>query len=168
MTASPPPVAPSLHADVARLAPLLGTWRGEGAGEYPTIDSFNYIEEVTFGHVGKPFLAYAQKTRHAETQMPMHAESGYWRPVGVEGIEVVLVHPTGILEAQSGSIATTDSGLVIEVTTTDVTMTPTAKRVDQVSRRFVVDGDELHYTVAMAAVGEPLTHHLEARLTRAS
>lgn len=44
---------PPLHPFVAPLSYLLGTWRGQGEGEYPTIPSFGYGEELRFSHSGK-------------------------------------------------------------------------------------------------------------------
>ncbi len=151
-----------LHPQLAPIGDLVGTWRGTGSGSYPTIDDFSYVEEVTFGHVGKPFLAYGQKTRHASTDLPLHAETGYWRVTDAGGLEVVMAHPTGIVEVLVGTIA---DG-VFDLRTTTVHGTPTAKSVTEVHRRFVHDGDELRYEVAMAAVGQPLTHHLAATLRR--
>jgi hypothetical protein len=154
--------APPLHPEVVPLAGLLGTWRGEGAGEYPTIASFRYGEEVRFWHVGKPFLAYVQRTWSPDDGRPLHAESGYWRakPGGV--VEVVLAHPTGIVEVLEGRL---DGGRV-ELASTTVATPGTAKEVTALRRRFELDGDTLAYTVAMAAVGQPLQHHLAATLRR--
>lgn len=156
------PAEPALPPGLEPIAFLLGTWRGEGKGEYPTIDPFRYGEEVRFWHVGKPFLAYAQRTWSLDDGSARHGEMGYWRPVAPGRIEIVLSHPTGIVEIQEGTI----SGTSVEVASTTVARTSTAKEVTRLERRLEVDGDVLRYEVRMAAVGVPVTRHLAAELRR--
>jgi hypothetical protein len=155
------------HPGVGLLARLLGTWRGEGEGVYPTIERFRYSEEVTFGHVGKPFLTYRQSTVNLVTGLPAHAEVGYWRP-GADGrVELVLAHPTGITEVEHGPIEETEEGILIHLRSTAVAGTETAKSVTSIERRLRVTGDELRYDMGMAAVGQAHQHHLSATLRRA-
>ena len=157
-----PATPPPLHPDIAHLAWLLGAWAGSGEGHYPTIESFAYNEQVEFGHVGKPFISYVQRTKHAETGMPLHAEAGYFRPVGTDAIELVLVQPSGIVEMHEGAVA----GMSIDLTATSVQTTATAKDVTEVRRTLTVTDDVLTYDVHMAAVGLQLQHHLAATLHR--
>jgi hypothetical protein len=158
---------PVLHPAVEGLSFLLGTWRGEGRGDYPTIEPFAYREEIELWHVGKPFLAYRQRTVDAGTDQPLHAEMGYWRPgAAATGVELVLAHPSGITEVYIGGVDTEDGTRRISLRTTSVSATPTAKRVDELVRELRVAGDTLTYDVHMAAVGQPLTHHLSATLSR--
>jgi hypothetical protein len=48
--ASQPSAPQTTHPAVAPLAFLLGKWRGEGEGSFPTISSFRYGEELLFSH----------------------------------------------------------------------------------------------------------------------
>ncbi|MDA8393298.1 MAG: FABP family protein [Actinomycetota bacterium] len=168
MTSDP---TPALHPALEHLQPLLGCWTGEGEGEYPTIEPFRYGEEVRFWHSGKPFLAYSQRTWSLDDGRPLHAETGYWRASGARQVEVVLAHPTGIVEIDEGVV----SDGVIDLHSTFVGCTTTAKAVTQLSRRFVLGGHDaasegtagtLSYTLSMAAAGLPLQHHLAATLHR--
>jgi hypothetical protein len=159
-------VGQPLHPDVEPLACLLGTWRGEGAGSYPTIEQFRYSEEVTFAHVGKPFLAYRQATVNLGTGLPAHAEAGYWRPAGPGRVELVMAHPTGIVEIEEGTVEPQGDGTELHLRSTAVAGSSTAKSVVTLERRFRVAGDTLRYELAMGAVGQPHQHHLRAELRR--
>jgi hypothetical protein len=157
----------SLHPDLAPLAALLGTWRGGGHGDYPTIDPFDYDEEVVYGHAGKPFVAYTQRTRHADTGQPLHAEAGYLRPGRTAGTaELVIAQPTGITEVHTGTVEDGDGRLVLDLRCDAPGRTPSALPVHVVRRRIVVEDGVLHYDLWMAHDATPESHHLTATLHR--
>ena len=153
----------SLHPDLRELAFLAGTWVGVGHGEYPTIEDFNYNEEISINPVpGKPMLEYHQRTRRAGTDEPLHGEHGYFRWAGAGRAELVLAQPTGIVEVHAGTI----DGTHLHLRALAVDRTPTSVDVEDVERHIVVDGDTMTYRLSMAAVGQGLQVHLRATLHR--
>jgi hypothetical protein len=72
----------------------------------------------------------------------------------------VVAHPTGVVEVAEGSF----DGTTMRLCSTTVGRSGSAKAVTAIERDLVVDGDVLSYALRMAAVGEPLTHHLAAQL----
>ena len=154
---------PELHKAIAPpLASLIGTWRGQGKGEYPSIENFEYGEEVTFWHTGRPWLGYLQRTWSLANVAPMHSESGFWRPQRDGSLEVVIAHAFGIVEVLEGR----SDEAVIELSSKSLTSTSSAKEVRAVTRTFQVAEDFLVYDVAMAYDAHPLQHHLGATLTK--
>ena len=154
----------ALHPALDHLAGLIGTWRGQGHGEYPTITSFDYTDEWQFMDIGKPFLLFVERTWNA-ADAPMHTETGYLRAPSPDVIEIVAAIPTGQAECGSGTCATGGGGVRI-VTDAAVTCTPKAKRVDRIVRTFDLSGTSLAYQMDMAAVGQGITLHLTSHLTR--
>lgn len=167
------PPAPTLHESLEPLAFLVGTWRGFGAGVYPTIEDFRYEQEVGFSHDGRPFLHYASRSWVLDADggrlRPGGGETGWWRIGSTpREVEVMLAHHTGIVEIYVGEVAFTKIELVTDV----VARTATAKPVTGLKRLYgLVPGDggaerDLAYAIDMAAVGQPLQSHLSARLIK--
>lgn len=172
---------PELHPALGALRDYVGHWRGRGRGGYPTIEDFDYAQEIRISHDGRPFLAYESRAWLLDEQSrpvrPAGRESGWWRPVVRDGeptgeLEVLLSTPTGIMELHVGRVdgprperpgAGTAS---VEIATDAVMRTASAKEVTAGRRLYgIVDGDLL-YAQEMAAVGHPMAPHLSARLVR--
>jgi len=151
---------PALHPDVAPLGFLLGSWMGEGKGFYTTIQPFEYGEEIRIWHVGKPLLAYTQRTWALDDGRPLHGESGFWRMAGSGRVELVVAHPNGHAEVAEGTL----EGTSISVATISMARTSTAKPVDAIERQINVNGEVMTYELRMAAMGRPLDGHLQAEL----
>lgn len=156
------PQPPALHPDLVPLAFLLGKWRGEGRGLWRADPPFRYAEEVEFGHVGRPFLAYRQRTWAADDGRPMHAEAGYLRPGQGGRVELVLAQPTGLTEVQVGPL----DGRRLTLRAAAIGRSPTALNVTAIERQVWMEGDTLHYLVRIAMNDEPLAAHLAATLRR--
>jgi hypothetical protein len=163
---------PPLHKSLQQLLPFIGVWRGRGSGEYPTIDSFEYAQEVRISHDGRPFLAYESRawlvTPEGEPIRPSHRETGWWRAVHdadgnpTEEIEALFCSPTGIGEYYVGVV----EGVKLQMATAQVLRTDTAKQVDRNQRLYGIVERDLLYAQEMEAMGQPLQPHLAARLER--
>jgi hypothetical protein len=156
----------NLHPDCAPIAWLLGTWRGNGHGDYPTIKPFQFGQECIFTHDGRPFFHYMSRSWEVDEQGEKVAErgieTGFIRCRADGHLEWLLTHNTGFAEVWYG----TAEGAKIEVTTDAVVRTETAKEYAGGHRMYgLVEGDLL-WAFDMAAVGQPLQPHLWGRLVR--
>lgn len=158
--------AAALHPALGPLTRLIGTWRGQGEGAYPTIDPFTYREEVVFSHDGRPVLAYRQRTWRADADVAMHVESGFLRGQIDGRAELIIAQPTGFGEVATLAIVEDGDTLVLEGGRSLLQRSPSAKDVSDVRRRFRVVGDELHYDLWMTYAGHEDVHHLRALLRR--
>ncbi|WP_406216613.1 FABP family protein [Streptomyces canus] len=163
--------APGPHALLEPVLGFLGVWRGRGRGGYPTLDGdFAYAQEVSFRHDGRPFLRYEARAWLLDGDgaplRPAARESGWWRLQPDGRVEALVTQPTGITEILVGHAG---QGAV-DLSTHSVALTPTAKNVTATRRRYTLaDGDSDTFTFVhdLAAVGQPLQHHLSATLRRA-
>jgi hypothetical protein len=157
-----------IHDALLALLPLVGVWRGRGAGVVASTGAqFAYGQQVSFVHDGRPFLAYESRTWLLDDDgaviRPAWRESGFWRP-GATGddVEVILASNTG-QALQFGGRA---GDLRWELETTSAVPAATAKHVDGERRMYALVDDQLRYVTELAPAGQPFAPHLSATLTR--
>ena len=156
----------TLHPDCAPIAWLLGTWHGNGHGDYPTIDAFSFGQEAIFTHDGRPFFHYMSRAwivdANGDKVREGAIETGFLRPKADGTLEWLMTHNTGFVEVWYG----TSEGAKIEITTDAVVRTHTAKEYVAGHRMYgLVEGDLL-WAFDMAAMGQQLQPHLWGRLVR--
>ncbi|CAL5335357.1 unnamed protein product [Camellia sinensis] len=156
-------VGVGVHPGVVPLSYLLGTWRGQGEGGFPTISTFQYGEELHFSHPGnKPVIAYSQKTWKLNSGEPMHAEAGYWRPKPDGTLEVVISQIKALVFLNfRGTYNAQD-----KVVKLHSELVANASKVREISRVFKLVNGELSYVVEMATSLTSLQPHLKASLKK--
>lgn len=144
------------------LEELVGTWRGGGAGEFPTMDPFIYEEEITFLDLGVPAIVYRQRAWSPEHDELLHLETGLWRSDEDDTLAVTIALPR-VAEVSEGWIR---DGRV-ELATTSVSRAQGGAGLVAVRREYEVGSDTITYDIAMATVGVPrLATHLIGTLWR--
>ena len=110
------------------LAWLIGRWEGAGVVGYPTIESAHFGQEIEVTHDGRGFLKWESKAWILDSEngakvRPAAVESGFWRPLENGEVELLLAHPTGIVELYYGKMEPAK----VELRTDGVLRSPGAK-----------------------------------------
>ena len=159
-------IDPDLPPALAPLAWLIGRWEGAGVVGYPTMESVNFGQEIEVSHDGRPFLEWQSRTwlldAEGGLEKPAARESGFWRVPEEGTAELLLTHPTGIVEMYYGTIE--PARLTLQ--TDAVVRSPHAKDYSAAKRLYGLVDSRLMWAMDMAAEGKPLQSHASAELRR--
>ena len=163
---------PDLHPALLGLLPFVGLWRGRGQGGYPGMEDFNFAQEITISHDGRPFLRYESRAWILDDDSQpaglANREIGWWRPVtdaegrATDDMEATLCQPTGVMELYLGKV----TGTRLEMEADAIVRSPTAQEVTAGHRLFGIVEGALLYAQEIAAEGRGLEPHMSARLLR--
>ena len=147
---------------------LVGRWTGEGGGGYPTIDAFEYSEELKIEQRSDhPALHYEQRTwKHSEFgDVASHWETGLLR-ISSDGTASLNNAQGGRSETMEGTWSPTDTGWSLEFHSTGFAGDD---RVIASTRHFEVGPDAMVYVHEMkTTTTNEMSVHLRASLTRDS
>jgi hypothetical protein len=158
------------QAILEALTSLLGTWKGQGKGMFPTLEDFEYSETLQIRRdPGASFLTYQQDTELIDAQgnpsRKSHWEAGVLRPQENGSIELACVQGSGRVEVLQGKLLVKQSlpgtiGLQFESK-----LIGNDERVKAAIREWTLSGNQLKYVMKMSTSRvDELSLHLEANL----
>lgn len=158
----------SINPAVAPLAWMVGRWEGVGVVGYPDMESRNFGQELVISHDGRPFLEVDSRTfllrEDGSLERPLAREVGFFRVLDNGEVELLLAHPTGIVEMYAGERE--KDRPVLNLRTDGVMRSPAAREYTAATRMYGLVESKLMWVMDMAAEGHPLTSHLSAQLSR--
>ena len=161
-----------LHPALLGLLPFVGLWRGRGQGGFPAEADYDFGQEVRISHDGRPFLRYEARSWLLDDESKPAGEwiteSGFWRPVLVDGrpgdeMEATIITPEGTAELYVGK---TIGPTRLEMAADAVAYTPTGQHLTGAQRLFGIVDAALLYAHEMAIDDSGLRPHMSARLLR--
>jgi len=151
-------------AVAALVAELVGTWSGEGEGQYPTIDSFHYRETTEFAErPDHPALSFEQRAwkETPDGEVVSHWELGLLR-ISSDGSVLMRNAQGGRSETMVGSWETDGDGWSILLRSTGYAGD---ERVIASNRSFRLRPGELGYEMHMETTAtHQMSLHLRATL----
>src|SRR5688572_760749 len=151
-----------------QLFPLLeGIWKGEGRGQFPTVNSFDYRETLTYTRRDEKTLAYEQRSQKRydgqSEWLESHWENGFIRILENGELELTSAQ-IGRTEVLTGSVDSIDDLLRIHFVSKTITNDP---RMISSARTFELEGDTLRYEMEMHTTAvDRSTKHLKVALQR--
>lgn len=146
---------------------LLGEWKGEGNGGFPTITSFEYSEILTFKWDGtNDLIHYEQRTWLKPNHTPSHWESGFIKPVEEENniFEILNSQDSGRVEVLKGELVIESESYTLHFKMKILNNDP---RVLNSERIFTIKDGQLSYIKKMATHNVPQhQQHLKAVLNK--
>ncbi len=153
---------------IEKLGLLHGHWKGNGRGQFPTIDSFEYEETLVFEvALSYPLIHYQQRTVLTPSGESSHWECGFIRILEDGSIEVSNAQDGGRVEVLQGTMTSmADKAFALELTSIVLAHDP---RLIKSKREFGLKDHLLSYKKYMATntTDTPaLLHHLSAELRK--
>ena len=146
---------------------LEGIWQGAGHGRYPTVESFDYRETLSFSRKDESTLAYNQRTEKRMNSgefVTSHWENGFISILENGDLELVNAQSGGRGEVLTGHIEVIDS--IIRIYFVSKTLMNDARMVST-ARKFELESDQLRYEMDMSTTKvDELTRHLAIALER--
>lgn len=141
---------------------LIGTWRGQGEGGFPSVEDFRYREQMTFTDAGDGVLVYREEAWDDGGE-PVHSETGYLRALDDGTIDFALAYPFGVAEVMEGFVEETK----LTLASRSVGVTNHGEPVIGLTRVIEVGQGALVYETLMETPKQTMARHLRGTLTRA-
>lgn len=152
----------------ALVSALVGTWKGQGVGGYPTIDPFEYRETIVIeARPDHPALHYEQRSWKLSEfgEVASHWETGLIR-ISSDGTATLNNAQGGRSETMAGTWNIEGAGWLIDLSSTGFAGDD---RVISSTRRFEVGANTLSYDHEMATTAtSAMSIHLRSNLARES